>query len=328
MATAAPPWPGNSSSPGDNSTAGYDDDYEYEYDYEESLQTFNWPELLPALVVYGLTMALGIVGNSLIIFTIGRYRRMKSTTNVFLVSLACADLLLILICIPVKLAKLFSFTWTMGEFMCKTVHYMQNVSAICSVLTLTAMSIERYYAIVHPMKAKYLCTISQARKIILCIWVAAFLLAVPMLFAQVHMEVGLRVKGYWCVKYWDNLPLWRFHEVYMLLLILVVPTTVMAVAYTSICWEIWRVMQQRCEMTTGQGFMKNGGAADESYPLKSMKKAAGKVVTHQHSSFKESMKKNALKAEEESKTVKQVVKMLVAVVVLFVICWAPCVRRW
>ncbi|GFG37653.1 hypothetical protein Cfor_02016, partial [Coptotermes formosanus] len=75
---------------------------DYVYDYEESHNIFNWSELIPTLVVYGATMVIGIAGNSLIIFTICRYRRMKSTTNVFLASLASADLLLIIICIPVK----------------------------------------------------------------------------------------------------------------------------------------------------------------------------------------------------------------------------------
>jgi 7 transmembrane receptor (rhodopsin family). len=77
-------------------------DVDYDYDYEESHNIFNWSELIPTLVVYGATMVIGIAGNSLIIFTICRYRRMKSTTNVFLASLASADLLLIIICIPVK----------------------------------------------------------------------------------------------------------------------------------------------------------------------------------------------------------------------------------
>jgi 7 transmembrane receptor (rhodopsin family) len=63
---------------------------------------------------------------------------------------------------------------------------MQNVSAICSVLTLTAMSIERYYAIVHPMKAQYLCTVSQAKKVISATWVLSFILAMPTLWIQVR----------------------------------------------------------------------------------------------------------------------------------------------
>jgi hypothetical protein len=80
-------------------------DTDYDYDYDESHNIFNWSELIPTLVVYGATMVIGIAGNSLIIFTICRYRRMKSTTNVFLASLASADLLLIIICIPVKVGS-------------------------------------------------------------------------------------------------------------------------------------------------------------------------------------------------------------------------------
>ena len=82
-----------------------DTDIDYSYDYDESHNIFNWSELIPTLVVYGATMVIGIAGNSLIIFTICRYRRMKSTTNVFLASLASADLLLIIICIPVKVSR-------------------------------------------------------------------------------------------------------------------------------------------------------------------------------------------------------------------------------
>ncbi|CAG2209050.1 unnamed protein product [Mytilus edulis] len=45
--------------------------------------------------------------------------------------------------INMKFAAFFSFQWNLGEFMCKAVYYIQNVSAICSVSTLTAMSLER-----------------------------------------------------------------------------------------------------------------------------------------------------------------------------------------
>lgn len=38
----------------------------------------------------------------------------------------------------------FSYTWLLGEFLCKGLHYFQTVSMICSALTLTAMSVERY----------------------------------------------------------------------------------------------------------------------------------------------------------------------------------------
>lgn len=42
-----------------------------------------------------------------------------------------------------QLASFLTFTWQFGEILCKVVYYFQNVSAICSVTTLTTMSMER-----------------------------------------------------------------------------------------------------------------------------------------------------------------------------------------
>ena len=78
--------------------------YYYDYDYLKSIDTLFWSELAPPLLVYSFTYAVGVVGNFLLIFTIARYRRLKSPTNVFLASLASTDLLLILTCIPVKVS--------------------------------------------------------------------------------------------------------------------------------------------------------------------------------------------------------------------------------
>ena len=52
--------------------------------------------------IFRLTLLLGVIGNLLILVAILGYKKMKSPTNVFLASLAMADLLLCLICIPVK----------------------------------------------------------------------------------------------------------------------------------------------------------------------------------------------------------------------------------
>ncbi|XP_076292381.1 QRFP-like peptide receptor isoform X2 [Lasioglossum baleicum] len=286
-----------------------------DYDINESFSHFNWAELAPVLVVYSLTFFLGLVGNLLIIASTlcPRLRPLPATpTNVFLGGLATADLLLICFCIPVKVAKLFSYTWTMGLFLCKAVHYMQSVSAICSVVTLTAMSIERYYAIVHPMRAQYTCTISQARKIVIITWVVSFLLGIPMIFTQTHKEVGLRFIAYWCVRDSDAGLLWLAHEVYMLVLVLILPVTVMAFCYTAICWEIWRVMKRRYHMTSRHALSPNNADA-ESIPM-----TQRQAMRNGRRSYREDGQ-----TEEESRTMKQVVKMLVAVVVLFVICWGP-----
>ncbi len=84
-------------------------DYSYYYDYDESVNNIPLEEFVPVAIVYGLTLVLGVVGNLLVIFSISRYRRMQSVTNIFLVSLSSADLILILICVPIKVRKCFIF---------------------------------------------------------------------------------------------------------------------------------------------------------------------------------------------------------------------------
>lgn len=81
---------------------------DYEYDASESFNKYDWSELAPAIVVYSIVLLLGISGNVLIIFTIARYQRLKTTTNIFLASLASADLLLVIICVPVNVSLVHS----------------------------------------------------------------------------------------------------------------------------------------------------------------------------------------------------------------------------
>ena len=71
-------------------------------DYNETEQPTGWGEIVPVGMVYGLTLILGVVGNTLVIVAIARNRRMQTVTNAFLTSLASADLLLVLLCVPVK----------------------------------------------------------------------------------------------------------------------------------------------------------------------------------------------------------------------------------
>ena len=88
---------------GDN----YSDYYGYYYEYDFSSEAYDIPleEIIPVSLVYGLTLLLGLVGNGLVIFSIVWYKRMRSVTNMFLTSLATADLLLVLICVPIKVGN-------------------------------------------------------------------------------------------------------------------------------------------------------------------------------------------------------------------------------
>ncbi|CAI9736616.1 54-like peptide receptor [Octopus vulgaris] len=280
---------------------------EYTYDYHASISTLPLLELIPVAIMYGLTLILGVTGNALVIFSIAHYRRMRTLTNIFLLSLASADLLLIVLCVPIKFATFFTFTWEFGEFLCKAVYYLQNVSAICSVTTLTVMSVERYYAIIYPIKAKYVCTVSRAKKAILFIWILSFFLASPIIIGRSHEEVGSIRKGYWCIENWASDTIDKIYEFYMMSIILLIPVTVMSFAYTSICKELWIVSHTRTAMINGQ---------NDTCPTQS-------TNLSEKDPFYKSRIKMKTNTTKDDQTRKQVIKMLVLVIVLFVICWAP-----
>ena len=81
----------------------------------------------------------------------------------------------------------------------------------------------RYYAVVHPMRAQYLCTTSQAKNVTMLVWVMSALLAVPTGIVRVNLPVGERVPSFWCVPDWDQPWLFRTHEIYLMVVILVIP---------------------------------------------------------------------------------------------------------
>ncbi|KAH9366169.1 hypothetical protein HPB48_018158 [Haemaphysalis longicornis] len=149
-------------------------------------------DLVLTAAVYGATLLLGLVGNLLIVYTVSRFPRMRSIANLFLASLASADQLIVLLCVRVKFGQLFSYTWTLGEVGCKFLLYVQHVSMICSVLNLTFLSIESYYAVIHLVRCRYLCTISQARRVIIFTWPVAFLTALPIIFVYIYRDLLAR----------------------------------------------------------------------------------------------------------------------------------------
>ncbi|CAH1772861.1 unnamed protein product, partial [Owenia fusiformis] len=106
------------------------------------------PTAIITLVLYSAMWILGVGGNILVIITIVRFLNKKSVTNIFLASLASADLMLLLLCLPVKASEFIYEAWLLGDVACKIVYYVRDVSFACSIMTLTAMCFER-----HPVES-------------------------------------------------------------------------------------------------------------------------------------------------------------------------------
>lgn len=77
--------------------------------------------------LWGILVAVGAVGNGLVIFTLMRHGE-KSPTNCFIINLGVADLTFIVIVLPFTILMYVTRSWELGEGTCKTFHYMTYVS--------------------------------------------------------------------------------------------------------------------------------------------------------------------------------------------------------
>ena len=97
----------------------------------------------PTSLTYGLAFFIGVIGNSLVVFALLADKKARNVTASFLVSLAIADLLFLLLCVPYEYASKFTGYWSGGRALCKISGFIEMLSASASILNLSAVSVER-----------------------------------------------------------------------------------------------------------------------------------------------------------------------------------------
>uniref|UniRef100_A0A6E8VBM8 G_PROTEIN_RECEP_F1_2 domain-containing protein n=1 Tax=Anopheles coluzzii TaxID=1518534 RepID=A0A6E8VBM8_ANOCL len=149
--------------------------------FNDSSEMPQIPEYIRAtsMVFCIIIMCLGVIGNVMVPIVILKTKDMRNSTNIFLTNLSIADLLVLLVCTPTVLVEVNSppEVWVLGEEMCnRAVPFVELTVAHASVLTILAISFERYYAICEPLKAGYVCTKTRALLICLAAWTVAAIL--------------------------------------------------------------------------------------------------------------------------------------------------------
>ncbi|KAE8279826.1 Type-1 angiotensin II receptor Angiotensin II type-1 receptor [Larimichthys crocea] len=130
-------------------------------------------------IVYGCIFVIGIVGNSMVVAIIYCYMKLKTVANIFVLNLAISDLTFL---ITLPMWATFTATgyhWPFGGFLCKASAGLVIFNLYTSVFFLTALSIDRYLAIVHPVRSRRFRTVLYARITCVVIWLFAFVLSVP-----------------------------------------------------------------------------------------------------------------------------------------------------
>ncbi|NXK32883.1 TRFR protein, partial [Piprites chloris] len=241
-----------------------------------------------------LICGVGIAGNAMVVLVVLRTKHMVTPTNCYLVSLAVADLIVLLAAGLPNISEVVA-SWVYGYAGCLCITYLQYLGINTSAWSIAAFTVERYIAICHAIKAQLLCTVSRAKRIIASLWLFTCLYCLMWFFlvdtTQVTFSDGAQVSCGYRVSRSLYLPIYflDFAVFY------VIPLGLATVLYGLIA----RIL-----------FVS---------PLPATPQRSCLGSRHQGSSLQLSCRAN--KGALSSR--KQVTKMLAVVVVLFALLWMP-----
>uniref|UniRef100_A0A8C5H5U2 Kappa-type opioid receptor-like n=1 Tax=Gouania willdenowi TaxID=441366 RepID=A0A8C5H5U2_GOUWI len=180
--------------------------------------------------VYSVVFVVGLLGNCLVMYVIIRYTKMKTATNIYIFNLALADAL-VTTTMPFQSTDYLLNTWPFGEVVCKVFISIDYYNMFTSIFTLTMMSVDRYVAVCHPVKALDFRTPIKAKMINVCIWslssaagIPAFILGGTQTNSDIT-ECALQFPEPYA--YWDTLM-----KVCVFVFAFVVPVLIITVCYS------------------------------------------------------------------------------------------------
>ncbi|XP_047205129.1 delta-type opioid receptor-like isoform X2 [Girardinichthys multiradiatus] len=141
---------------------------------DESWEQESMSPIIPIITaVYSVVFVVGLLGNCLVIYT-----KMKTATNIYIFNLALADAL-VTTTMPFQSTDYLLNTWPFGEVVCKVFISIDYYNMFTSIFTLTMMSVDRYVAVCHPVKALDFRTPIKAKMINVCIWILSSAAGIP-----------------------------------------------------------------------------------------------------------------------------------------------------
>lgn len=171
--------------------------------------------------------------------------------------------------------------------------FIPGVSVTASTFTITAMSLDRCLAILHPVKFRNVRTKRNVRTLIAIIWFTAALLIMPLLFVNKtkSQDIFNNFKIITCAEDWESVTQRRSYDFSLLFIVCLIPAQIVFISYLLMGKRLW---------ITDSRLTANGNSKNDT----------------DRNSQKSTV--NAVRA-----TRRRTAKMCMVVSVVFVICWLP-----
>lgn len=251
------------------------------------LLTIREPATIALTVMYIISFVVGFIGNvmSIKVLTSKRNTRIPgvSATRSLLINLAVCDLMVVCVCMPTTLGYQIYKAWIYGDFMCRAAPFTQAVSVSASVLSITVISVNRYYNVHNPLNARSFFTWRKIFWTILVVWIVSSGICMPLIFMNKVKEIDPTIGVPFCSEVWSQVKLKQAYNFILFCALYGLPVLFNLV----ICFLTWRRLWS----------------------------------TSSH--FKECDSRNQTLPASRLKIRKKIAKMVVALVLLFALSWLP-----
>ncbi|KPP74165.1 hypothetical protein Z043_106704 [Scleropages formosus] len=176
---------------------GWVADMEAQRSFSRKVDVPDYAHYLVAFFVF-IIGTLGIAGNALVLFAFCSNKRLRTLPNYFIVNLAVSDFLMAITQSPVFFINCLYKEWVFGELGCKLYAFCGALFGITSMISLLAISLERYLVITRPLQALQWSSKRRTALLVSLVWIysLAWSLA-PLLGWSSYIPEGLMTSCTW-----------------------------------------------------------------------------------------------------------------------------------
>ncbi|XP_042200527.1 substance-P receptor-like [Callorhinchus milii] len=202
---------------------------------------FHQPDWQIALwsIAYSAIVFVAVVGNIVVMWIILAHKRMRTVTNYFLVNLAFAEASMAAFNTVVNFVSALHNEWYFGLVYCRFHNFFPITAMFASIYSMTAIALDRYMAIIHPLKPRLSATATKV--VIGVIWTLALALAFPQCYYSITEEMYGKMVCYvqWSPREEEIEPSKTTYHVCVTVLVYFLPLAVMGFAYTVVGVTLW-----------------------------------------------------------------------------------------
>lgn len=187
---------------------------------------------------YCLILVVSFTGNSLIGIIIYKTKPMRRTINFLIVNMAMSDLLLPLIVFPSLLIETYAGGFgKQGKTICMVLLVLQYISNSVSIQSLILIAVDRFVAVVFPLRSPFI-SLKMCPFVILATWIVATASSLPILaaFSSMELRVELNCERIWFQKFFREQ--YYSHVRPVLIVLYIIPFVVLIILYSAILFKL------------------------------------------------------------------------------------------